>query len=106
MRWVGRLTVPAAVVAAAFAVGPGPASGATRSCANTYGGDVISATNVGCRKARDVVRTWAVRYRRDGRINRRVLGYRCRGTSDSIEGLTIRCRRGRARIRFYANVPR
>jgi hypothetical protein len=85
--------------------GAGAAQTASRLCANTYGGDVISATIVGCRKARRVVRTWGHRYKRDGRINRTVLRFRCRGRNDQFEGLTIRCRRANARIRFYANVP-
>ncbi|HEY6775748.1 MAG TPA: hypothetical protein VI122_04495 [Thermoleophilaceae bacterium] len=34
---------------------------ASRLCASTYGGDVISATGVGCGKARRVVRTWGRR---------------------------------------------
>jgi hypothetical protein len=82
-----------------------PAQAQPRLCANTYGGDVISATNVPCRTARHIVRSWAVGYRNDGRVSRRVEGFRCRGRNDSVEGLTIRCRRGSARIRFYANVP-
>jgi len=78
----------------------------SRLCANTYGGDVISATNsLRCAKARSIVRTWAVRYRRDGRVDRTVLGYRCRDRSSSVEGLTVKCRRGRKVVRFYANVP-
>ena len=75
-------------------------------CANTFGGDVISAERVTCTKARAVVRTWAVRYRRDGRVNRRSLGFRCRDKSNSVEGLVVRCGRGRKSVRFYANVPR
>ena len=82
----------------------GPAE--AKMCANTYGGDVISAERVGCKKARAVVRTWAQRYRRDGRVNRRSLGFRCRDKSNSVEGLVVRCGRGRASVRFYANVPR
>jgi hypothetical protein len=80
---------------------------AAKSCKNTYGGDVIAADGVGCPKARDVVRTWAVRYRRDGVINRRVSRFRCRGRNDPYEGLTMRCRRPSdgARVRWYANVP-
>ncbi len=81
----------------------GPAE--ARGCANTYGGDAISAERVACKKARAVVRTWARRYRRDGRVNRRSLGFRCRDRSNPVEGLVVRCRRGRASVRFYANVP-
>jgi hypothetical protein len=51
------------------------------------------------------VRSWAVGYRNDGRVDRAVEGFRCRGRNDRYEGLTIRCRKGRALIRFYANVP-
>ena len=75
-------------------------------CGRTYGGDAISATRMKCSKARAVVRTWAVRYRRDGRVTRRVLGFRCRDRSNRFEGLVVRCRRGRKSVQFYANVPR
>jgi hypothetical protein len=96
-----------AVIAPAQARVAEPAHASSRLCANTYGGDVISATNnLRCAKARDIVRTWAVRYRRNGQTNRTVLGYRCRGRNDRYEGLTIRCRRGYKVVRFYANVPR
>lgn len=74
-------------------------------CKNTYGGDVISAERVGCKKARRVVREWAVGYKVDGNPNRRALGFRCRGRNEPAEGLTIRCFRRGKRIRFYANVP-
>jgi len=87
---------------AALSAGPAEA----KTCANTYGGDVISAERVGCKKARAVVRTWATRYRRDGRVNRRSLGFRCRDKSNSVEGLVVRCSQGRQSVRFYANVPR
>jgi hypothetical protein len=94
-----------AIPVALVLFGGHPAKAQPRLCANTYGGDVISATNVTCRTARHIVRSWAVGYRNDGRENRAVEGFRCRGRNDSVEGLTIRCRRGRALIRFYANVP-
>jgi hypothetical protein len=104
-----RLSVQAllsvAIVLAVPVNTAGHRGAASRLCANTYGGDVISATNVGCRKARRVVRTWGHRYKRDGRINRTVLRFRCHGRNDQFEGLTVRCRRSEARIRFYANVP-
>ena len=94
-------------LAAAGAIALGGVTAAeAKICANTYGGDVISATGVGCPKAREVVRTWAVRYRRDGVVNRRVFRFRCRDRSSAVEGLTVRCRRGDgATVRFYANVP-
>jgi hypothetical protein len=104
-----RLSVLALLAVAIVLAVPANAAAASRAasriCANTYGGDVISATKVGCRKARRVVRTWGHRYKRDGRINRTVLRFTCRGRNDQVEGLTVRCRRGEARIRFYANVP-
>ena len=74
-------------------------------CRNVYGGDVIMAHGIGCRAARRVVRTWGIGYKRDGIVNRRSRGFRCRGGNDQYEGLTVRCRRGRQSIRFYANVP-
>jgi hypothetical protein len=93
------------VVAAVLSVAVEPA--AAKTCKNVYGGDVIAAYGVGCAKAREVVRTWAIRYRRDGRINRRVFNFRCHGRNDPFEGLTMRCRRidDGARVRWYANVP-
>lgn len=74
-------------------------------CGNTYGGDVISTTNLRCGRARKVVKTWGRRYKRDGRARRNVLGFRCAPRNDSVEGLTMRCRRGKSRIRWYVNVP-
>ena len=106
---MGRLTTTlraAAVSAALFAVLPAPSSAEVRMCANTYGGDMVSAKNMRCWKARDIVRTWAVRYARDGRVNRRVRRFRCRDRSNPIEGLVVKCRRGDKRVTFYANVPR
>jgi hypothetical protein len=77
-----------------------------KPCANTYGGDVIGARIVGCAEARDVVRTWAVRYRRDGRPTRPVFRFRCHGRNDQYEGLTMHCRRpDGATVHWYANVP-
>jgi hypothetical protein len=105
---MGRLSLlvrTTATCALVFAIVAGPSSAETRMCANTYGGDVISAKNMRCWKARDIVRTWAVRYARDGRVNRRVRRFRCRDRSNSIEGLVVKCRRGDKRVRFYANVP-
>lgn len=88
-----------------YSARPGHAS--SRLCANTYGGDVISATNrLSCSKARAIVRSWARGYRGSGQANRTAYGYRCRGRNDSVEGLTVKCRRGRKVVRFYANVPR
>ena len=81
------------------------AHAATRACSNTYGGDVIQTRNVRCRKAHRIVRTWARRYKRDEKVNRRVLRFRCRGRNDRAEGLVVRCKRGRASLTFYANVP-
>jgi hypothetical protein len=98
------LAVSAAVLATLLSVAP-TADGRGRPCANTYGGDVISATSISCREARHIVRTWAGGYSRDGRANRFVEGFRCRGRNDRFEGLTITCRRGNARVGFYANVP-
>ncbi len=87
-------------------VGASPASAAPKLCANTYGGDVISASGgLKCAKARAVVRSWAGGYKADAIVDRSALGFACRGTNDSVEGLTIRCRQGRKAVRFYANVP-
>lgn len=74
-------------------------------CRNIYGGDVIIAHNMGCAAARRVVRSWGLRYRADGIVNRRVRRMRCRGREDSVEGLTVRCTRGAKSVRFYANAP-
>jgi hypothetical protein len=50
---------------------------------------------VGCRRAREVVRCWGRRFRRDGRASRRVWEYSCRGRIDRVEGLVVRCARVR-----------
>ncbi len=76
-----------------------------RTCANTFGGDIISAENMECNQARAVVRAWARKYREDGVVNRRARGFSCRGRNDQYEGLTIRCRLRAKQVRFYANVP-
>lgn len=86
-------------------LGADRAPAASRLCPNTYGGDVIAAKRVRCKRARRVVRAWAREYKRDGMLNQRVLGFRCRARVEPAEGLTIYCRRGKKRIRFYANVP-
>lgn len=91
--------------AASGADGFGSAGAAATLCRNTYGGDVIFAYRVGCSKARQVVRAWGRGVKRDRRVTRTALGYRCRGRTDSVEGLSMRCRRGEASVRFYANVP-
>ena len=99
------LLLVSVVPAAQAGDGRGSANASGTMCRNTYGGDVISASGVGCRKARQVVRAWGRGFKRDRRVSRMAFGYRCSGRSDSVEGLTVRCRRGRASIRFYANVP-
>jgi hypothetical protein len=81
------------------------AEAARQLCRNTYGGDVVSARNMRCSRARRIVRTWARRYKRDGRVNRIVLGFRCRDRSNQYEGLVVHCRRAPRAVRFYANVP-
>lgn len=99
----------AMIAAALVLLLPAPATASTAdatTCRNTYGGDVISAQNMRCGKARDIVRTWAVRFRRDGRDNRRVLGFRCRRKTLRFEGHQVTCRRARRSVRFYPNVPR
>ena len=83
-----------------------PAAGArTKLCKNTYGGDVIAAKDLKCKRARRVVRAWAEGYKIDGNPDREVLGFACRGITDDVEGLTIRCTRSGKRVAFYANVP-
>ena len=56
-----------------------------------------------CRSARRVLATWGRRVRQSGRPNRRVLGYTCRQGSNSVEGATVRCSRGRRSVRAYVN---
>jgi hypothetical protein len=109
MRNLFAIAVLGLVIAALAPLGgasPAAAAPPAKMCANTYGGDVIGARIVSCAKARDVVRTWAVRYRRDGQVSRPVFGFRCRGRNDQYEGLTMHCRRpDGATVRWYANVP-
>src|SRR4051812_13935819 len=78
---VWRMAVHALAVAMLLAVAS-PAEGRAVPCSNAYGGDVIVATRTSCREAHFVVGMWAVRYRRDGRVNRIVDGFRCRGRND------------------------
>src|SRR3954470_12945453 len=84
---------------------PAAAQASRRMCSNTYGGDVIQARNLSCRKAHRVVRTWAHRFKRDGIVERTVLGFRCHDRSNEVEGLVVRCRRNARSVTFYANVP-
>ena len=79
---------------------------------DTYGGDVVQASNVKRGKARPVVREWAREYKQSGgRPDDRVLVFDCHGENNSVEGLVIRCHnyderhRLHKRIVFYANVP-
>jgi hypothetical protein len=95
---VGLVVAGGASVTSASAAPPEP-------CRNTYGGDVISAKNVGCKRARDLVRTWAVRTRRTGEPDRTVFRFRCRLRVVAVEGQTMRCRRGAKRVRWYVNLP-
>jgi hypothetical protein len=98
---VASMTLAAPAAAAA----PQATAAVTKTCKNTYGGDFIRATNIGCRISRKIVRTWGRRYKRDGDPDRRVIGFECRGRNDEVEGLIVTCRREGARIRFFANVP-
>ena len=100
-----RSATLAAATALVLLLASGPAAAKTQLCKNTYGGDVISAKNVGCKKARAIVRAWAAGYKEDGNPNREVRGWRCRGSSSPAEGLTIACTRNGKRVGFYANVP-
>ena len=106
----GRALFAAAIASAALALaialtGQAETASAHGMCKNVYGGDVVWAHDLSCRKARRIVRTWAKRYKNDDIIDRSVLGFNCRGNDDQYEGLTMRCRRGERFVRFYANVP-
>lgn len=97
--------VAVAVLAVAELRGIPDAHASTRMCQNTYGGDVVEARSLSCRKARRIVRTWARRFKRDGIVERRVLGFRCHDRSNQAEGLVVLCRRNSRSVMFYANVP-
>jgi hypothetical protein len=105
VKCLGAPVVLALVLAGGLFLGADRAPAASRLCPNTYGGDVIYAKKVRCKRARRVVRAWARGYKRNGMLKQRVLGFRCRARVEPVEGLTIHCRRGKKRIRFYANVP-
>ena len=93
---------------AAIAIAAAPADRAvakTTICKNTYGGDVISAKDLKCKKARRIVREWAAGYKGDGNPDREVRGFTCKGRNDPYEGLTVTCTDDGRRVRFYANVP-
>ena len=104
-RFLRRTGYVRASSAAARSSGQARVRAAHGLCRNVYGGDVIIAHNMGCAAARRVVRSWGVRYKADGIVNRRVRRMRCRGREDRYEGLTVRCMRGVKSVRFYANVP-
>ncbi len=98
----------AAACAVALALTVEPADRAvadTTICKNTYGGDLIAAKNLKCKRARAIVREWAEGYKADGEPDREVLGFACKGRNDPYEGLTITCTDDGRRVRFYANVP-
>ena len=98
--------VALAVLLSLLMLGTEPADAArTKLCKNTYGGDVIAAKDLKCKRARRVVRAWAEGYKIDGDPDREALGFACRGINDKVEGLTIRCTREGKRVAFYANVP-
>lgn len=108
-----RAVLAMLVVTGMMAVGASTAQAQVASAAdgylcakNTFGGDMLVVRNMGCAPGRDIVRTWGVRFCRDRRVNRpNVRGFRCRGRSDSVEGLTVTCRNGQRSVSFYANVP-
>ena len=102
-----RLLLLAAALAAVviLAVPIGSAGAKTTICKNTYGGDLIAAKDLKCKKARRIVREWAAGYKGDGNPDREVQGFTCRGRNDPYEGLTITCTDSGQRVRFYANVP-
>lgn len=99
---VRRFLIASTLLAALAA----PAAADARVCSNTYGGDVISTRDVSCAKAHKIVRTWARKYKDSGGDpDHRVKAFSCRGSSDSVEGLVIRCKQADRSVRFYANVP-
>jgi hypothetical protein len=102
---VGAIVTVLAVPGAAEVRGVVDAQASRRMCNNTYGGDVVVARNLSCRKAHRVVRTWARRFKRDRIAERTVLGFRCHDRSNDVEDLVVRCRRNSRTVTFYANVP-
>jgi hypothetical protein len=98
------LIAPAAAAFVLLASSPAAEAKST-ICKNTYGGDLIRAKDVKCKKARPVVRAWAEGFKADGQPSREALGYRCTGKDDPYEGLIVNCVRSGKRITFYANVP-
>ncbi len=100
-----RSIVLAVAVTGVVGTAAAPAQAATRSCSNTYGGDVVSATNVSCRQAHKLTNGWARNVKRDGRYDRAQFGFTCRNKPSSVEGATIFCRKGSQRVRWYVNLP-
>ena len=97
--------LPVLIATALMALTVRADAAAPHSCENTYGGDVISAQNMSCHKAKVVVRAWAHKFRRDNVVDRRARGFDCRGSNSSVEGLVMRCSSDGRRVTFYANVP-
>jgi hypothetical protein len=103
---IARAALVASLAAAALLAAPAaPAGAKTKICKNTYGGDLIAAKDLKCKKARRIVRAWAEGYKGDGDPDREALGFTCKGRDDPHEGLTVTCTDDGRRVRFYANVP-
>jgi hypothetical protein len=107
---IGSLMIAMAPAAASTGTGSGPIATAAKSCKvgdyASYGTTYvrsISARNVSCRRAREIVRAFhQCRKGARGRCHRRVEGYRCSedrnvgvGSFDS----KVLCRRGGKRVR-------
>ncbi len=100
-----RVVLATAATSILMGAAASSAPAATRMCSNTYGGDVVSATNVSCRQAHKLIDGWARNAKRDGRYNRTQFGFTCRDRPSSVEGDTMYCRKGSQRVRWYVNLP-
>ena len=92
-----------AVASLVVGMAASPGEAAARTCSNTHGGDLISATRMSCRQAHKLVRGWAHNVERDGRYNRIQFGFTCRDRPSAEEGDTMYCRKGSQRASWYVN---
>jgi hypothetical protein len=101
MRSLIGLALAVAALAVPFLSGSESAIAAPRVCKHAYGGRVVIAHKVGCKKSRRVVHAWARGFNRDGRANREARGFKC--VKHPAIGFVVVCERGHQRLSFYGN---
>lgn len=105
MMRLHKLALVTAATSILVGTAAGSAPAATRTCSDTYGGDVVSATDLSCRQAQRLINGWARNVKRDHRYNRTQFGFTCRNRPSAAEGATMFYRKGSQRVRWYVNLP-